>query len=81
MSTKEAIAVRKRIGKKARSLRQARGWSQETLALETGFGRSFMSNIENGQKDIRLSTLVKLATVLNVDVRKLFGDQDHSSRI
>ena len=63
--------MRKRLGAKVRALREKRGWSQETLAYETGFGRSFMSAIERGKKDIRLSTLYKLAALFETTPSQL----------
>jgi ribosome-binding protein aMBF1 (putative translation factor) len=46
----DSIELRKRLGERVRSLREKRGWSQEELSHETGFGRSFMSAIERGKK-------------------------------
>jgi len=42
-----------------RQLREERGWSQEGFAHEGRLGRSFTGAIERGEKDIRLSTLIK----------------------
>lgn len=61
-----------------RALREKRGLSQEDLAHETGFGRSFMSAIERGKKDVRFSTLVKLASIFNISLSQLLkgiGDE------
>jgi transcriptional regulator with XRE-family HTH domain len=70
----EFIEMRKRLGEKVRALREKRGWSQETLAHETGFGRSFMSAIERGKKDIRLSTLYKLSALFETTPSQLLKD-------
>ncbi len=67
--------VRKKLGELIRRLREQRGWSQEELANETGFGRSFTSSIERGTKDVRISTLVRLANIFGIHLRQLFdGD-------
>jgi len=68
----DPIQVRKRLGELIRSLRERRGWSQEELANATGFGRSFTSSIERGTKDVRISTLVRLANIFGIDVGRLF---------
>ena len=60
------------IGQYVRSTRKAQGVSQESLADMAGIDRSHMGFIERGKKDIRISTLVKVAGALNVDPAKLF---------
>jgi len=59
------------LGERVRQLREARGWSQEGFAHEGGLGRSFAGAIERGDKDIRLSTLIKLARALGVSLSQL----------
>jgi transcriptional regulator with XRE-family HTH domain len=59
-----------------RALREKRGLSQEELAHETGFGRSFMSAIERGKKDVRISTLVKLAAIFKISLSQLLKGID-----
>jgi transcriptional regulator with XRE-family HTH domain len=41
------------------------------VAHEGGLGRSFAGAIERGEKDIRLSTLTKLARTLGVSLSQL----------
>ena len=48
-----------------------RGWSQEELAHRSGLARSFTGAIERGEKDIRLSTLLKLAKTFNLTLQQL----------
>jgi transcriptional regulator with XRE-family HTH domain len=55
-----------------RALREKRKWSQEDLAHEGGLARSFTGAIERGEKDLRLTTLVKLANTFNITVAQLF---------
>jgi transcriptional regulator with XRE-family HTH domain len=68
----DAIAVRKRLGDRVRKLRKARKWSQEELAHQSGLARSFTGAIERGEKDLRLTTLVKLANTFRVALGELF---------
>lgn len=72
----DPIQIRQKLGDKVRKLREKRGWSQETLAHETGFGRSFMSAIERGKKDVRLSTLCKIANIFEVTLTQLIRNTD-----
>jgi transcriptional regulator with XRE-family HTH domain len=66
------IEARIKLGQRVRRLRQRHGWSQEQFALATGFGRSFTSCIERGTKDVRLSTLVRLANTFGITMKQLF---------
>ena len=68
----DATIVKKRLGTHVRRLRQARKWSQEELAHHGGLARSFTGAIERGEKDLRLSTLTKLANTFKIPIRDLF---------
>jgi len=68
----DTITVRKNLGLRVRGLREKRNWSQEDLAHESGLARSFTGAIERGEKDLRLSTLVKLANTFKISVAQLF---------
>jgi transcriptional regulator with XRE-family HTH domain len=67
----DAIEVRKHLGNRVRLLREKRKWSQEELAHQSGLARSFTGAIERGEKDLRLSTVVKLANTFKISVPKL----------
>lgn len=68
----DSIAVRKELGEHIRALRQKKEWSQEDLAHESGLARSFTGAIERGEKDLRISTLVKLANTFGIPISQLF---------
>jgi len=67
----DAIQVRKTLGERVRSIREKRGWSQEELAHRSGLARSFTGAIERGEKDIRISTLFKLAKTFDLTIQQL----------
>jgi transcriptional regulator with XRE-family HTH domain len=55
----------------AQSLRQARlhkGWSQRDLAGKAGIPQAHISRIESGAVDLKLSTLVELARLLDLEL-------------
>jgi len=64
------------LGERVRRLREERGWSQESFAHEGGLGRSFAGAIERGEKDVRLSTLLKVARTLGVSLSQLLKGID-----
>jgi transcriptional regulator with XRE-family HTH domain len=68
----DVMTVRKNLGLRVRALRERRNWSQEDLAHESGLARSFTGAIERGEKDLRLSTLTKLANTFKISVAQLF---------
>jgi transcriptional regulator with XRE-family HTH domain len=68
----DAMTVRRNLGLRVRVLREKRDWSQEDLAHESGLARSFTGAIERGEKDLRLSTLTKLANAFKISVAQLF---------
>lgn len=69
---------RKRFGQRVRELRQARVWKQEYLAQRAGIGTKSVSQIERGNRDVKLSTILALAEALEVESGALF---DKSSMV
>ena len=67
-----ALIVRKHLGNRVRALREKKKWSQEELAHQSGLARSFTGAIERGEKDLRITTLVKLANTFRIPVGQLF---------
>ena len=67
----DPISVRKQLGRRIRQFRQNRHWSQEELAHRSGLARSFAGAIERGEKDVRISTLTKLANRFDVSATTL----------
>ena len=54
------------MGRRIRETRNSQQISQETLADMAGVDRSHMGFIERGKKDIRVSTLLKIARALKM---------------
>ena len=63
--------LKQRVADRIKQLRNKRGWNQEELAHRAGLGRSFVGIIETGRKDLRISTLAKLADALGVPITAL----------
>lgn len=55
-----------KIGKAIIKLRNARGISQEKMALEAKIDRRYMSDIENGKRNISLDVLRKISNFFNL---------------
>ncbi len=62
-----------RFGRVVRQLREARGWSQESLAGQAELNRSYLGEIERARVMPSLATAVKLAHALDVPLSELIG--------
>jgi transcriptional regulator with XRE-family HTH domain len=60
------------FGRRLAQIRKERGWSQETLSLESGIARSYLGSVERGQRNIALINICRLAEALGVPVADLF---------
>lgn len=65
MNTKRSLAV---LGTRIRDARKGLGISQEGLALHADIDRSFMGQVERGQRNVSFVTLCKIASVLKADL-------------
>lgn len=73
--------VRRTIGWNVRSLRVAKGLSQERLALEAEIDRSYVGRIERGSENVTITTLEAFARVLGVPVKALFEDAPDTANV
>lgn len=61
-------AQRVAFGNRLRDARRHVGLTQEQLALQAGMDRSQYSELERGQRDARLSTLLRIESVLGAEL-------------
>lgn len=66
-----AIPFVREFGQKVRSLREAKGMSQEALADAADLHRTHISLIERGRRSVRLETVERLAVALQVQPAEL----------
>lgn len=67
----EKEELKRRLGERISKLRRSKGMTLEKLAYEMGISKGNLSDIENGKKDPRFSTLVAIAEGLEVSVSTL----------
>ena len=73
-STANAYTTSLRIlGHNIRRIREMRQYSYLELALLCKYNRQYLSALELGEKDIQLSTVVKIARALDVPLSQLFS--------
>ena len=59
------------FGKRVREVRKAKGISQEKLAELANIDRSYMGNIERGEKNVTLKKVYEICDALKVDISEL----------
>lgn len=64
--------LQRSFGVRVRTLRQARGLSQEQVALLAGLDRSYIGQVERGEKNVSLINIQRIANALNVSLGHLF---------
>ncbi len=62
-------------GAKLRKLRRERALSQQDIERETGVSQATLSDLEQGKRGARASTLRKLAEVLDVKPKELMKEE------
>jgi transcriptional regulator with XRE-family HTH domain len=63
----ENKSVDELFGQVLREIRRERGLSQEDLAFESGYHRTYISLLERGKKSPSLKTIFQLAKALNIE--------------
>lgn len=66
-----ARAICVQFGKRIRELRRERGWRQLDLAEQAGISENYVSDLEQGKKEVCLQTLERLAEALEVRISEL----------
>ncbi len=66
----------KRTGLRIKYYRMLRNLTQAAIAENLGVEESYVSQIENGKRNITMKTLYNIASALNVEPVKLFDFED-----
>ena len=59
------------IGKRIKTLREAKGWSQDELSVEALIPKNQVGRIERAEINTTIISLHKIATALKVDIEDL----------
>lgn len=71
-------AIRKAFGERVREARHLRTISQEELALRVGLDRSYIGQVERGERNLSLENIYKIADGLGVPPASLVGELNQS---
>ncbi len=64
--------IRKTFGKRVRTLRKSKGYSQESFADAAGLHRTYIGSIERGEQNVSLDNIERIAKALKVRITELF---------
>ncbi len=62
--------IRNLIGERVQQLRIKRGWTQETLAKNTGLHRNYIGHVERGEVNAGIVNVCQLAEAFEMTVSK-----------
>lgn len=66
------------VGRNLRTIREARGLSQEAFADVLGFHRTYVGGLERGERNLSLKSVERLAASVDVDPLDLLKRPDAS---
>jgi transcriptional regulator with XRE-family HTH domain len=66
--------LQRRLGQNLRTLRKAKGLSQEAFADTLDIHRTYMGGLERGERNITLKTVERIALALGVDPADLLAE-------
>ena len=64
------------VGQRVRELRHKMELSQEALANKAGVDRTYMTDVENGRRNISVELLEKIIKALEVSFAEFFNAKD-----
>src|SRR3954454_24205609 len=68
------------LGDRIKQHRTERGWTQDVLAQKAGISKGFLSDVENGKRNISADTLLDIAKVLGLSLDYLMTGEDGEKR-
>lgn len=66
--------VKFKIGQRIKQLRETADMSQKELAYTADLDRSYIASVENGQRNISIVNIEKIAKALGVTLKEFFND-------
>ena len=68
--------VKLKIGQRIKELRETASMSQKDLAYTADLDRSYIASIENGQRNVSIVNIEKIAAALKVTLKEFFNDAE-----
>ena len=67
------MSIKELVGQRIRELRNEIGISQEALANKAEIDRTYVTDVENGRRNISIENLQKLVNALNIEFKDFFN--------
>lgn len=64
--------IRKKLGRVVADMRKSRGISQQQICDYTGLSQKYLSDLENGKRNIGLDTIVILTNYFEISIGDFF---------
>ena len=68
--------IKQKVGNRIRELRKNIKLSQEALALKAEVDRTYVTDVENGRRNVSLEILERLIKALNISVAEFFNSKE-----
>ena len=59
------------FGRRIRELRHERNWTQEELAFQSGLSRTYIGDIERGERNIAIVNICRITDAFGIAVHEL----------
>lgn len=70
------MSIKEKVGQRVRGLRGEKGISQEALANKAEIDRTYVTDVENGRRNISIQNLEKLVNALEISFKDFFDASD-----
>lgn len=67
--------IKDRIGQRLKALRKEKGITQEKLSFDSDVDKTYISEVENGKRNISVVNLEKLVLTIGYSVKEFFDDE------
>jgi transcriptional regulator with XRE-family HTH domain len=68
--------IKEKVGQRIRYLRKELNLSQEALALKSEVDRTYMTDVENGRRNVSLEILERIIKALEVSFTEFFNAKE-----
>lgn len=71
--------IKDKVGQRIKELRNELGLSQEALANKAGVDRTYVTDVENGRRNVSVELLEKLIKALEVSIQAFFTNKQFNN--
>ena len=69
------MEIKSKIGNRIKELRELNQMSQKDLAYTSDLDRSYIASVENGQRNISIVNIEKVANALGINLKHFFDNE------